>query len=191
MDDNRDNSSGRLRLEDLDPAYQAQLTTQEYTSKRRIDGVKIIDLRLMNDDGGSFAELARFDTNGFLEAVPGFQVRQTSYSVVLPGAIKAFHLHYGQDDVWFVPPTDRLLIGLIDARDASETKSESMRFVMGAGRAQLLFIPRGVGHGCANIGNTPSTVLYFVNQQFNLEDPDERRLPWDMLGEAFWKVTHG
>jgi dTDP-4-dehydrorhamnose 3,5-epimerase len=66
-----------------------------------------------------------------------------------------------------------------------------MRFVLGAGRARLLYTPRGVAHGCANIWNTPSTIIYFVNQQFNLEAPDERRLPYDLLGEDFWEITPG
>ena len=66
-----------------------------------------------------------------------------------------------------------------------------MRFVLGAGRARLLYIPRGVGHGCANLGTEPATVLYYVNQQFDLQDPDERRLPWDIAGADFWRMTPG
>jgi dTDP-4-dehydrorhamnose 3,5-epimerase len=148
-------------------------------------------LRLLTDDGVSFAELVRFDDEGNLLAIPEFKVRQSSYSLVLPGAIKAFHLHYNQEDVWFVPPTDRLLIGLVDARKASPTYGATMRFVMGGGKAQLLYIPRGVGHGGANIGTQPVTILYYVNQRFDLSDPDERRLPWDIVGEDFWKITPG
>ena len=167
------------------------ITTQEYPRRPPIDGVQILDLRLLQDDGGSFAELLRFDETGRLLSIPHFQVRQSSYSLVLPGAIKAFHLHFNQDDVWFVPPTDRLLIGMIDARADSPTYRESMRFVMGAGRAQLLYIPRGVGHGCANLGLLPATILYYVNQHFDISDPDERRLPHDLLGDSFWRMTPG
>jgi dTDP-4-dehydrorhamnose 3,5-epimerase len=180
-----------LRPDELAPAYAAVVTTQEYTSRPRIDGVQILDLRLMNDDGGSFAELVRFDEQGRLLAIPSFQVRQSSYSLVLPGAIKAFHLHYNQEDVWFVPPTDRLLIGLLDCRKDSPTVGESMRFVMGGGKAQLLYIPRGVAHGGANVGAIPATILYYVNQHFSLDDPDERRVPWDILGADFWELTPG
>ena len=181
----------RLSPEDFAPDFRPHLTTQEYGGGDRIDGVQLLDLRLMTDDGGSFAELVRFDEEGRLEAIPDFQVRQSSYSLVLPGAVKAFHLHFGQEDVWFVPPTDRLLIGLIDARLGSPTSGQTMRFVLGAGRARLLYIPRGVGHGCANLGTEPATVLYYVNQQFDLQDPDERRLPWDIAGADFWRMTPG
>lgn len=181
----------KLNPDDLAPEYATVLTTQEYTRRTPIDGVQVIDLRLMIDDGGSFAELVRFDETGHLLQIPSFQVRQSSYSLVLPGAIKAFHLHYNQEDVWFVPPTDRLLIGLIDCRNDSPTKGTSMRLVMGGGKAQLLYIPRGVAHGGANIGTQNATILYYVNQHFSLDDPDERRLPWDILGADFWEMTPG
>jgi dTDP-4-dehydrorhamnose 3,5-epimerase len=180
-----------LNPDAIAPAFRVHVTTQEYPRRKPIDGVQILDLRLLQDDGGSFAELVRFDDTGHLLAIPTFQVRQSSYSLVLPGAIKAFHLHYNQEDVWFVPPTDRLLIGLVDARADSSTSGETMRFVMGGGKTQLLYIPRGVGHGCANIGNMPATILYYVNQHFNIDDPDERRLPYDVCGKAFWEMTPG
>ena len=176
---------------DLASEYAAVLTTQAYTKATPIDGVKVLPLNLMMDDGGTFAELIRLDEKGHLLAIPEFQVRQSSYSLVLPGAIKAFHLHYSQEDVWFVPPTDRLLVGLVDCRKDSPTCGLSMRVILGGGRAQLLYIPRGVAHGGANIDAKPSSIFYFVNQHFNLDDPDERRLPWDILGEAFWKMTPG
>jgi dTDP-4-dehydrorhamnose 3,5-epimerase len=180
-----------LKPDSLAPEYAAALTTQEYTRKTPIEGVKVIPLNLMIDDGGSFAELVRFDETGHLLAIPEFQVRQSSYSLVLPGSIKAFHLHYNQEDVWFVPPTDRLLVGLLDCRKDSPTCGTSMRLVLGGGRAQLVYIPRGVAHGGANIGTQNATILYFVNQHFSLDDPDERRLPWDILGADFWEMIPG
>jgi len=181
----------KLALSDFAPKYSDKITTQEYKRQAPIEGVRVIDLRLMLDDGGSFAELVRFNETGSLEAIPDFQVRQCSFSQVLPGAIKAFHLHYNQEDVWFVAPSDRLLIGLIDTRAQSPTLDGVMRIVLGAGRAQLLYIPRGVAHGCANLWPQASSVFYFVNQQFNINDPDERRLPYDIVGRDFWTITPG
>ncbi len=183
--------SERLTPNAIGPDYAAHVSTQEYGRKTPIKDVQVMDLRLLIDDGGSFAELIRLDDTGKLLAIPTFQVRQSSYSLVLPGAVKAFHLHYNQEDVWFVPPTDRLIVGLLDVRADSPTYNQNMRLVMGGGKAQLLYIPRGVAHGCANIGATPSTILYYVNQHFDLNAPDEHRLPWDILGEAFWQVTQG
>jgi dTDP-4-dehydrorhamnose 3,5-epimerase len=184
-------ASTRLSKEQIGADFRDKVSTQEYGRKQPIEGVQIIELRHLIDDGGSFAEIVRFDEQGRLLQIPDFQVRQSSYSQVLSGAIKAFHLHFNQEDVWFVPPTDRLLIGLVDVRESSPTYQQTMRFVMGAGKAQILYIPRGVGHGCANIGTTPATILYYVNQHFDLNAPDEHRLPWDMLGVEFWQITQG
>lgn len=184
-------SQKRLNPSDISAEYRGTVSTQQYVKKTPIEGVRLVDLRLMIEDGGTFAELVRLDEEGHLLAFPQFKVRQSSYSLVLPGAIKAFHLHYNQEDVWFVPPTDRLLIGLLDARASSPTNGETMRFVLGAGRAQLMYVPRGVAHGCANLGTVPSTILYFVNQHFDPAAPDEHRLPWDALGREFWEITPG
>ena len=181
----------RLNASDLVDTLTSQISTQSYAPKTHIDGVKLVELRTFQDDGGAFAEIIRLDSNGRLQAFPDFQVLQNSWSVVQPGGIKAFHIHYNQDDVWFVPPTERLLVGLLDARKNSPTSGASMRLLLGGGVARLLFIPRGVAHGCANVGNTPNQLIYFVNQHFDPASPDEHRLPFDVLGADFWSMTPG
>ncbi|MDR3707945.1 MAG: dTDP-4-dehydrorhamnose 3,5-epimerase family protein [Capsulimonadaceae bacterium] len=181
----------KLTLADFGSDFEQLITTQSYDKPPQIEGVRVIDLRLMVDDGGSFAEVVRLNETGSLEAFPEFQVRQTSFSTVLPGAIKAFHLHFNQEDVWFVPPYDRLLIGLVDVRKTSPTYKASMRFVLGGGRAKLMYVPRGVAHGCANIWDKASSVFYFVNQQFDITNPDERRLSHTIVPDDFWRITPG
>lgn len=183
-----------LTKEEIGQDFASELSVQDYSRKTPIEGVKIIDLKLMMDDGGCFTEILRLDEHGNFLGIPelvDFKVRQSNYSQMLPGVIKAFHLHFNQEDVWFIQPYDRVLIGLFDARSGSETYKNSMRFVMGGGRSQILYIPRGVAHGLANLWSTPSNMIYFVNQFFDVNDPDERRLPWDALGEDFWTIKKG
>ena len=180
-----------LSKESIGEDYKNNLSVQDYPRKPTIEGVQIINNNVFTDDGGCFVELVRLNDNGTLKLFPDFQVRQSSYSQMMPGVIKAFHLHYNQEDVWFVLPYDRLLIGLFDARKNSPTYKNSMRFVMGAGKAQLLYIPRGVAHGLANVWNTPNNMVYFVNQCFDSDKPDEQRLPYDILGANFWEIKKG
>lgn len=180
-----------LKPSDLGQPYQQQLTTQDYTSGGLINGVEFLPLRQLVDDGGDFMELLRLTDNAELAAKPGMRVSQINFSHVLPSAIKAFHLHFNQEDVWFVPPNDRLLIGLLDARADSPTYQMKMRFVLGAGQMRMLYIPRGVAHGAANVWQQPAQMFYFVNQHFSLEEADERRLPWDVCGADFWTITKG
>ncbi|HEY1074229.1 MAG TPA: dTDP-4-dehydrorhamnose 3,5-epimerase family protein [Patescibacteria group bacterium] len=165
-------------------------TIQSYEKAPQIEGVVAKDIACFVDDGGYFMELGRFD-KGISQLFPDFEAKQMSYSQVLPGAVKAFHLHMNQEDVWFIPPHERLLVVLSDQRENSPTKGVTMRFVMGGGKSRLLYIPRGVAHGAANLGDAPASIIYFVNQQFNLEKPDEGRLPWDFLGADIWEMTKG
>lgn len=180
-----------LTKESIGQEFNADISTQDYSKKPTIQGVQLIPLNMFVDDGGALAEIVRLDDNGNLQAIPEFKVKQSTFSQVLPGVIKAFHLHYNQEDVWFVLPCDRLLIGLFDARKDSPTYRHQMRFVMGAGRGHILYIPRGVAHGLANPYDKTANMIYFVNQCFNAEAPDEHRLPWDALGDDFWEVKKG
>lgn len=171
--------------------YRAQVRTQSYAPKASIDGARLIDLRLFSDEGGDFCELTRFLPDGTLAAAPGYRPAQISYSLMEPGAIKAWHLHHDQDDLWFVPARNRLLVGLLDVRGTSPTFKVSMRLVMGAGKVHLLYIPRGVAHGVANVSPSAAELIYFANNAFNPGQPDEHRLPYDLLGADFWTIQPG
>lgn len=172
--------------------YEAAMTTQSYETKPLIDGVEMIDQTYFGDDGGNFTEIIRIDEDGHVEALEApFKVRQLSFSLLMPGTIKAYHVHKEQDDVWFVPPNDRLLVNLHDVRENSTTFDQHMRFVLGGGRSKIVRIPNGVAHGIANLYQRPMRMTYATNQQFNANDPDEHRLPWDLFGEDVWQVTKG
>lgn len=164
---------------------------QDYTSAPIIDGVKVIELKNHIGEGGDFSELMRVTSNGEMESVPGFNLRQVNRSSMLPGTVKAWHFHLSQEDVWYVPPSGNLLVGLWDLRKNSTTSDVKMRLTLGAGTSRLLLIPRGVAHGAANLSMNPVELFYFMNQQFDIKNPDEHRLPWDAAGrdekgKGFW-----
>lgn len=176
---------------DLAPEFAKVATVQTYRAKQTIAGVELKEIRRFVEEGGEFAEVTRLAPDGGLPEFPGFRVRQISHSIVEPGAIKAFHVHARQEDVWFVPPQSRLLVGLLDARAASPTKGAAMRLLLGDGRGHLVYIPAGVGHGVANLSDRPSAMLYLVSEHFRADAPDEGRLPWDILGADFWSIRPG
>lgn len=179
-----------MKKQDIAPQYADVLTTQAYGTSAPIEGVSFIPLKYHGDDTGEFTELGRF-INGRIEALPSMSIAQISVSVLLPGTVKAFHLHFDQTDVWYVSPHERLLVGLLDTRKSSPTASKTMRFILGGGVAQLLVIPSGVAHGAANVWNKPVTMTYFTDQKFDSKSPDERRLPYDLFGEDFWRLKKG
>lgn len=179
-----------MNKNDLLPAYAKILTTQSYNSKTCISGVRFVPLKYSSDDSGEFVELGRF-TQGKLMKLSDFHIAQISQSLLLPGTIKAFHVHFNQTDAWFVSPHERMLVGLLDTRQNSPTKNKTMRFVLGAGTAQLVIIPPGVAHGAANPWKIPVSMTYFTDQQFNPAAPDEQRLPFDLFGTSFWEIKQG
>lgn len=176
----------------ISKTIQDTLNLQDYSKKPAIDGVKILQLRRFNDDGGSFTELGRL-TNGTLNDLPEVSVAQINYSEMNPGAIKAFHVHLQQTDVWYVPPSDKVVLILVDVREESATKDAMMKLVLGDGNSKLVMIPPGVAHGCRNISGKTSRIVYFMDKNFT-DDPkqcDEYRLPWDHFGAEIWEVQKG
>src|SRR3989338_6450734 len=168
-----------------------KVTRQSYAAAAKIVGVEFVPVPVMYDDGGYFVELARMQAgvlSGFSQPIV---VQQVSLSQLSPGAIKAYHLHRTQPDVWFVPPQFSLVVNLHDVRADSATYNIHMRFVLGGSNTKLLAIPPGVAHGVANLNQVPASLFYYTTEQFDKTNPDEYRLPWDHFGTDVWKITKG
>lgn len=175
-----------LNQNDLSPEVRSSLYTQDYSSKPVIEGVQLITVRQFVSEEGDFSELARLDENGNLEALPDFKVRQINRSQIFPNSIKGWHIHYKQEDLWYVAPQEQLVVGLWDVRKDSPTEGIATKYNLGGGQSRMLLIPRGVAHGCVNYSSRPTQLYYFMNQQFNADSPDEQRLPWNSHGAEFW-----
>ncbi len=176
---------------DIDGKYSKKLFIQDYNKKPVIEGVKIVEIKNFTGEDGDFSELIRFNEQGEAIEFTGFSLRQVNRSKMLPGTIKAWHLHYNQEDIWHVLPSDNLLLGLLDVRKDSPTIHMTMRLALGGGKSHLVYIPRGVAHGAANLSKRTTSVIYFVNQQFDINNPDEHRLSWDIVGKEFWEIAKG
>ena len=180
-----------LALNDILTKLQKAVFVQDYSKKLLIEGVKIVEVKRMAGEDGTFEDLLRLDETGHLELFPEIQVRQINRSKLLPGSVKAWHLHFNQEDVWYVAPEDHMILGLWDTREKSSTKEKTMKIVMGNGTSKLVVVPRGVAHGVVNVARKAGSILYFVNNQYNVKAADERRLKWDALGAAFWEIEKG
>lgn len=172
----------------------SELTLQNYEPKPTIEGVQIINLKQFFDDGGSFCEVLKlighvgveqstlYDVG---ESKLNFNELQVNHSKVLKGAIKAFHYHQHQTDVWYV--LDRAIVCLADLRNKGGVVTTSMKLAAGV-IPQLIIIPPGVAHGiAAPYGDV--NMIYFVDKHFNPKD--EWRLKWDLLGKHVWEIEHG
>lgn len=185
---------GPFTPDDLVVDARTRLTRQSYAPRSPIAGVALSEIAVSRSADGLFAEIARIDReDGGLQGLEGFRPVQWNWSLLQPGAVKAWHLHLDQEDVWIVPPDSTLLVGLADVRDGSPTASALQRLVLGGGRCHRVLIPRGVAHGVANLGSAPQTLLYAVNRFFSPEPDrtDEWRLPWNHFGAEFWSMERG
>ncbi len=171
----------------IDAKERDRVYVQDYSPKPTISGVTVIKLRNFVGENGDFSELLRLNDRGECETLPGFMPRQINRSKQYNKAIKAWHLHYKQDEIWYVPPDEHIMLGLWDVREDSLTKGVTQKIPLGGGNSIAVYIPRGVAHGAANYSGKKANVYYFVNNQFNPKDPDEHRLPWDAAGKEFWE----
>lgn len=169
----------------LDPSVKKKTYPQDYRKKQIIKDVQIITLKNIPSEEGDFGEIFRLK-KGFLESVSGFEVVQMNRTNLIPGSVKAWHLHFEQDEIWYVCPSDHVLVGLWDVRADSPTNGATMRHVLGAGSSQLIYIPHGVAHGSVVLINRPIELFVLVNRQFDIHKPDEQRISWDALGKDFW-----
>ena len=176
-----------LTIDDINDQFKSKIYSQDYSDKQKIDGVTLYPLSIHVSEDGDFSELVRINDKGEIDGIPGFKLEQINRTRLINGIVKAWHIHLEQDEIWYVNPEAHLLIGLFDARKNSPTAGFVMRFIMGGGKSQLLYIPKGVAHGSANLLNEPSVIWYFINKQFSSNKPDEMRLPWDTLGANFWE----
>jgi dTDP-4-dehydrorhamnose 3,5-epimerase len=171
--------------------FKEKTGLQDYGSKKIIDGVELVESRLFSDDGGNFAEILRYDEGKVKNFKEEFLIKQMSWSYVLPKAVKAYHYHLEQEDLWFVPPFDRLVVNLHDLRKDSPTFDQHMKLTLGAGKNLLLRIPIGVAHGCSNPYNRPMTLIYATSAQFDPKNPDEHRIEWNSFGSEIWEIDKG
>lgn len=156
------------------------------TSQDLIAGVRILPLSLWADDRGYFLELTRAG-KGIVEGFP-LETTQVSAALNYPGAIKAFHIHQHQTDVWNVIK-GMLQVALVDLRPESPTCGLRNTLYLGALRPWQILIPPGVAHGYKVIGEEPAMLVYLTDRFYN--PSDEGRIPYNDAGINYdWELQH-
>jgi dTDP-4-dehydrorhamnose 3,5-epimerase len=173
------------------PELEAIQTFEAYPSAPEIDGVWVLPLRKNRSENGWFMEYMRV-TGGNVDNIPSpLEVRQISVSYADPERINAFHIHtkLEQNEIWTVI-AGQLVVWLVDCRAGSRTAGVKRKLVLSGEQPMQVYIPAGVAHGY-QAGRDGATLLYCMNQQFNLSDPNEGRLPWNQFGADLWEANRG
>lgn len=151
-----------------------------------ITGVRIRPYALWPDDRGYFLEVLRIQ-QGLAESFPP-ESTQVSAALSYPGAIKAFHFHQWQADLW-APAAGMFQVALVDLRPASPTFGKKNTLYAGVLRPWQILIPPGVGHGYKVIGELPGMLVYVTNRFYNSRD--EGRIPYNDPGIQYdWELQH-
>lgn len=175
----------------IQPELLGAITYQTYETQPSIGGVWLQRLNKHRSDNGAFMEYLRL-TGGQTDGLAGeFRVRQLSVSWAEAGRINAFHIHpkREQNEIWCVI-AGQLLVWLVDLRADSATSGQKTAFVLSGEEPALLHLPAGVAHGY-KAGANGATLLYSTDDQFNRDDPNEGRLPWDFFGAELWHEDKG
>ncbi len=157
---------------------------KSYGGAVNLEGVQVLRLARHVDDRGLFLEIYRREathpgSEPLARFFEGLTVAQMNYSLVdHVSTVKGLHYHLGQTDVWFCPPGSKMKIVLWDLRKDSPTSGRTQVIVSGGGRDLWVRIPPGVAHGYRPL-TAPCALLYIVTREFDLENPDEYRIPWD------------
>ena len=124
-----------------------------------------IPLTRHEDERGWFTELAR------ASALPK-PIAQVNLSHSRRGVIRGLHFHErGQDDV-FVCLAGTARVVVLD-RESGEVFSEDI----GDDNHVALYVPGRHAHGYEAL--TDCLIAYLVTEEYDLDDPDEREVPWD------------
>ena len=148
-----------------------------------IQGVVITPLRRIPDERGAIFHMLREDA-------PHYErFGEIYFSMVYPGAIKAWHIH-SEMALNYAVPMGMIKMVLHDDRDGSPTKGETMELHIGEMNYVLVTVPVGVWNGFKGEGTTPalvancSTIAHRADEIGRM-DPFENHIGYD------WSLKHG
>ncbi len=142
-----------------------------------IDGVLIKPLRRIPDERGMILHMLRRDD-------PEFQkFGEIYFSMVYPGAIKAWHVHKKMT-LNYAVPIGMIKLVLYDDRPKSRTNGELQELFIGEHNYCLVRVPPMVVNGFKGISDQPALVANCATLPHDPEeivriDPHTGRIPYD------------
>jgi dTDP-4-dehydrorhamnose 3,5-epimerase len=148
-----------------------------------IDGLHVTPLRRIPDERGAILHMLRENSERFEH------FGEIYFSMVYPGAIKAWHLHRSMTLNYAVPVGNIKLV-CFDDRPGSPTRSTLVELFVGELNYVLVTIPPGVWNGFKGLGSVPALVANCATEP---HDPDEitRQDPFTPTIGYDWSLGHG
>ena len=148
-----------------------------------IDGLRVTPLRRIPDERGAVFHMLREDSEAFE------RFGEIYFSMVYPGAIKAWHQHL-EMTLNYAVPAGMVKLVCYDDRPGSATKGNLVELHVGELNYVLVTIPPLVWNGFKGEGTTPalvancSTVPHRPDEIVRM-DPFSASIPYD------WALRHG
>ena len=148
-----------------------------------IDGVVVKPLRQILDERGKVMHLLRADDPLFEK------FGEVYFSVVQPGAIKAWHLHK-EMALNYAVPVGNIKMVLYDDREGSASRGKLMEIFTGPDDYKLIHVPPRVWNGFKGVGTVPALVANCATIPHRPDgivrmDPLGGSIPYD------WALRHG
>jgi dTDP-4-dehydrorhamnose 3,5-epimerase len=147
-----------------------------------IAGVVIEPLLQIPDERGKVMRMMRKTDEAFEE------FGEVYFSVVLPGAIKGWHLHHRMT-INYAVPFGRIKLVLYDEREDSPTRGQIQEIFLGGDHYARVTVPPFVWNGFKGYGTTEAIVC---NCATIVHDPEEieRLDPFDLRIPYDWSLKH-
>jgi len=139
-------------------------------------GIKKITINLHHDDRGFLGELFRQDWN---DIIPDFVPKQFLISQSKPGIIRAWHRHVKNQIDLLLVRKGILKICAYDGDNTSESYGKLVEIISDSQKPEIVMIPGHLWHGTKNIGSETSEIIYFINNLYDYDNPDEDRKNFD------------
>jgi dTDP-4-dehydrorhamnose 3,5-epimerase len=139
-------------------------------------GVKVLTPKVNNDERGFVSEIFRSDWHEFFgNDIP----KQINISTSYPGVIRAWHRHLENQVDFFTVLKGTMKICVYDNNKESQTFGRLVEIIASENELQIIKVPGNFWHGTKTLGTEQSNTIYFINNLYNYENPDEQRMPWD------------
>ena len=148
-----------------------------------IDGLEVTPLQRIADERGAVLHMLRNDS-------PRFErFGELYFSMVYPGAIKAWHLHQ-EMTLNYAVPVGMVKLVCYDGRDGSPTHGNVVELHIGELNYCLVTIPPLVWNGFKGEGSVPALVANCATvphspDEIQRMDPFDNNIPYD------WSFRHG
>ena len=139
-------------------------------------GVQVLRPKINFDERGFVSEIFRNDWEGFFD---NNKPNQINISKSKPGIVRAWHRHLREQVDFFTVIKGTVKICVYDNDSKSDTYGTLVEIITNEKKLEIVKVPGHYWHGTKTIGSEESYTVYFINNLYDYENPDEERIPWD------------